>query len=164
MEKIYGTRERQDTIVRTGRNKWVLFYGFGKDDETSESGWEYRHTFARKPSLDEVKAVVVSAINAATEEKILTGFVWNGQSVYLSKENQLNFAAIERSDEVAYPLSLKVGEDSAGEAEYMTFEEKEDFVAFSQAASLYLISTLQEGWKEKDSVDWEQLMKEIQNK
>lgn len=162
MEKIYGTRERQDTIVRTGRNKWVLFYGFGKDDETSESGWEYRHTFARKPSLDEVKAVVVSAINAATEEKILTGFVWNGQSVYLSKENQLNFAAIERSDEVAYPLSLKVGEDADGSAEYMTFATKQDFVEFSQAASLYVLSCVQEGWTEKDSVDWDKLSEGLQ--
>ena len=45
MEKIYGTKKRQDCLVRTGRSKWILFYGFGKDDENSENGWEYRHTF-----------------------------------------------------------------------------------------------------------------------
>lgn len=90
MEKIYGTKKRQDCLVRTGRSKWILFYGFGKDDENSENGWEYRHTFDHKPTLSEVKELVVSAINTATEEKIINGFVWNGKAVYLSPENQLN--------------------------------------------------------------------------
>ena len=61
MEKIYGTKQRQDCLVRTGRSKWILFFGFWKDDEKSESGWEYRHTFNRKPTLSEVKEIVVSA-------------------------------------------------------------------------------------------------------
>ena len=42
MEKIYGTKKRQDCLVRTGRSKWILFYGFGKDDENSENGWEWK--------------------------------------------------------------------------------------------------------------------------
>lgn len=162
MEKIYGTKERQDSILQTGRNKWTLFYGFGKDDEASESGWEYRHTFARKPSLEEIKELVVTAINARTEEKILNGFEWAGKSVYLSKENQLNFAAIERSEGVTYPLSIKVSEDADGSAEYMTFATKQDFVEFSQAASLYVLSCVQEGWTEKDSVDWDKLSEGLQ--
>lgn len=157
MEKIYGTQERQDCLIHTGRNKWTLFYGYGEDGGASESGWEYRHTFTHRPSADEIKELVVAAINAVTAEKILSGFVWNGQRVYLSKENQLNFAAIERSESVAYPLSIKVGEGTDGSAEYMTFAEKKDFVAFSQAASLYVIECVQAGWQEKDNVDWDKL-------
>lgn len=107
MEKIYGTKQRQDCLVRTGRSKWILFFGFWKDDEKSESGWEYRHTFHRKPTLSEVKEIVVSAINKTTEEKIITGFVWNKKQIYLSTENQLNFSAIERSKNIPYPLTLK---------------------------------------------------------
>ena len=37
---------------------------------------------------------------------------------------------------------------------YHTFENASDFVAFSQAASLYVIETVQSGWEEKDNVDW----------
>jgi hypothetical protein len=103
MEKIYGTKQRQDCLVRTGRSKWILFFGFWKDDEKSESGWEYRHTFNRKPTLSEVKEIVVSAINKTTEEKIINGFVWNKKPIYLSPENQLNFSAIERSENIPYP-------------------------------------------------------------
>ena len=35
-----------------------------------------------------------------------------------------------------------------------TFENADDFIAFSQAACAYVIKTVQEGWKEKDEVDW----------
>lgn len=30
----------------------------------------------------------------------------------------------------------------------------DEFISFSQAMSLYVIETVQNGWKEKDSVDW----------
>lgn len=88
MEKIYGTKKRQDCLVRTGRSKWILFYGFGKDDENSENGWEYRHTFDHKPTLSEVKELVVSAINTATEEKIITALSGTGkQYIFHPKTN-----------------------------------------------------------------------------
>ena len=147
MEKIYGTKKRQDCLVRTGRSKWILFYGLGKDEENSENGWEYRHTFDHKPTLSEVKELVVSAINTATEEKIINGFVWNGKAVYLSPENQLNFSAIERSEKIPYPLILKINEQEDGTPIYHTFENADDFIAFSQAACAYVIKTVQEGWK-----------------
>ena len=153
MEKIYGTKQRQDCLVCTGRSKWILFYGFGID-EKSGSGWEYRHTFDHKPTLSEVKELIVSAINRTTEEKIINGFVWNGKPIYLSSENQLNFAAIERSGNIPYPLTLKINEQEDGTPIYHTFENASDFVAFSQAASLYVIETVQSGWEEKDNVDW----------
>ncbi|EOA56917.1 hypothetical protein [Phocaeicola massiliensis] len=96
----------------------------------------------------------MSAINTATEEKIINGFVWNGKAVYLSPENQLNFSAIERSEKIPYPLILKINEQEDGTPIYHTFENADDFIAFSQAACAYVIKTVQEGWKEKDEVDW----------
>lgn len=155
MEKIYGATERHDCIDQTGREKWILFYGFGKDDETSERGWEYRHTFTRKPSLSEVKQLILDTINAATEEKIERDFEWNGQSIWLSKENQLNFTAIRRSESVEYPLRLKVNETTEGNAVYMTFEDRTAFAKFSDAVTVHVLQIWQEGWKEKDNIDWD---------
>ena len=38
--KRFTVTKQQDCLVRTGRSKWILFYGFGKDDdENSENGW-----------------------------------------------------------------------------------------------------------------------------
>lgn len=107
MEKIYGTKERQDCLMRVGQSKWILFYGFGKDDEASDTGWEFRHTFDHKPRLSEIKELVISAINSLTNDKIVNGFAWNNQPVYLSVENQLNYAAIERCKDIHFPPQIK---------------------------------------------------------
>jgi hypothetical protein len=154
MEKIYGTKQRQDGLMHIGRSKWILFYGFGKDDEKSESGWEYRHTFDHKPTLSEVRELVISAINNTTNERIINGFIWNDKPIYLSIENQLNFAAIERSKNIPFPLTLKINEQVDGTPIYHTFENADDFTAFYQMITLYITETIQNGWREKDNVDW----------
>lgn len=153
MEKIYGTKQRQDGIVHIGRSKWILFYGFGKDNESDENGWEYRHTFDHKPTLSEVRELVVSTIDNTTHEKIVNGLVWNGESIYLSIENQLNFAAIERSQSIPFPLTLKINELADGTPVYHTFENTDDYTAFYQAVTMHITETLQNGWEEKDSID-----------
>lgn len=154
MEKIYGIKERQDCLMRVGQSKWILFYGFGKDDETSDTGWEFRHTFNYKPHLSEIKELVISAINSFTSDKIVKGFVWNNQPVYLSIENQLNYAAIERCKDIQFPLVLKINEQVDGTPIYQTFENAEDFHVFSQAIAMHITETVQKGWYEKDNVDW----------
>ena len=58
MNKIYGATERQDGLYKIGRNKWELIYGFGKDSEDEEVGYNYRERFDYKPAADEIKAVV----------------------------------------------------------------------------------------------------------
>ena len=82
------------------------------------------------------------------------GFVWNKKQIYLSTENQLNFSAIERSENIPYPLTLKINEQEDGTPIYHTFENADDFIAFSQSVCAYVIKTVQDGWREKDSVDW----------
>ena len=66
----------------------------------------------------------------------------------------MNFAAIERSKNIPYPLTLKINEQEDGTPIYYTFENVDEFISFSQTMSLYVIETVQNGWKEKDSVDW----------
>ena len=61
MEKIYGTKQRQDCLVRTGRSKWILFFGFWKDDEKSESYNPQIEMFARfktKSSFHKTKRII----------------------------------------------------------------------------------------------------------
>lgn len=157
MEKIYGTKERQDCLVRIGRTKWMLFYGFGKDSESSESGWEYRHTFDHKPTLSEIRELIISTIDTATQEKIVRGFVWNDISVYLSTENQFNFKAAydmaEMSQGETLPVKFKLGEDEAGHPIYHEFTSIDDIRDFYSKAMNHINQTLNDGWTEKDAVN-----------
>lgn len=140
-------------VFRTGKHEWMLIY-------VLPDGSELRERFKYPPGLQQVKDLVIAAVNEYSDKVILNGFEWKGESVYLSKTNQLNFAAVERSQSVEYPLDVKTNEDSDGVAVYMTFKTKEEFVEFSQAASKFIIDTQHAGWKVKDSIDWGKMMEE----
>lgn len=151
MIKVYGTSVRQDGLQKVGRRNFTLFYGLYTDNNGST--YEYRHTFDHQPTWDEVKAVLVDAINEHTKETILNGFVWCDKYVWLSDENQRNFMMIEKLTSEKYPLNVKINEDADGEPVYYTFVSNEEFAVFNKLASQHIIETWQAGWKEKDNLD-----------
>lgn len=141
--------------MQVSRRRWTMFYGYGEDADGH--GYDWRHTFDHKPTLDEIKAVIVAQINANTDEKILTGFVWNGISVYLSSENQSNFKAAYdlnvQTSGALLPIKFKLGEDAEGAAVYYTFEDMATFSNFYTNAVGFIQQCLTEGWEEKDNID-----------
>lgn len=154
MEKIYGAAERMDGIQQTGRKRWEIFYGYGEDDGV---GYNYRLTLDHRPGVHEVRQIILDQINANTDEKILSGFVWNGVRVWLSQENQTNFKAAYdlnvQSGGKMLPIKFKLGEDADGNAVYHTFEDMDAFGNFYMSAVAYINECLNAGWSEKDSLD-----------
>ena len=100
-----------------------------------------------KPTIEQVKQAVFADINAQVKEKIVSGFVWNEIPVWLSEENQMNFA------QAVVPATFKIGEQD-GTPVYLTFETQEDMKAFSDACTQWKQQCLQEGWHRKDAIDW----------
>ena len=121
---------------------------------------EAARQFTGLPETDQMKAeyieTVIEGINAHTDERILTGFVWEGISVWLSAENQRNFSEAQRMAEkygdAVLPLTFKLSEDEDGKAIYHTFRTAEELDAFYAAAFRYVNQCLQEGWEEKDKI------------
>ncbi len=154
MEKIYGATGRNDGIQQIGRKRWEIFYGFGMDGEV---GYNYRLTLEYKPTVHEVKQIIINQINTNTEEKILRGFVWKGKHVYLSTENQANFkAAYDLNMQTGgkmLPIKFKLGEDEEGSAVYHTFADMTEFSDFYVSAVAHINNCLRDGWDEKDSLD-----------
>lgn len=155
MEKIYGAKERQDGLYSIGRNKWELFYGFGKDNPDDESGYNWRQKFKQKPSLADIRAIIKETINNETDHKILEGFVWKGMPVWLSTENQFNYKAAYdlavQTNGATLPVRFKFGTDAV--PVYYNFESLEDFADFYTQAMVHINMVLNEGWAEKDLAD-----------
>lgn len=155
MEKIYGATERQDGLYKIGRNKWELFYGFGKDNPDDETGYNWRQKFKQKPGLADIRAIIKETINNETDRKILEGFVWKGMPVWLSTENQFNYKAAYdlavQTNGATLPVRFKFGTDAA--PVYYTFETLDDFSNFYTQAMGHINTVLNEGWEEKDLVD-----------
>lgn len=160
LEKIYGATARQDGLYKIGRNKYELIYGYGVD---GENGYNWRRRYRNLPTVEELKTDIEDTINAHTDEKILKGFSWNGKKVWLSFENQFNYKAAYdlavQKQGATLPVKFKLGEDE-GKPVYHTFEEMDEFSDFYTKATAYVNQTLKEGWAEKDSVDYDALIKE----
>lgn len=155
MEKIYGAKERQDGLYSIGRNKWELFYGFGKDNPEDETGYNWRRKFKSKPTVEDIRAIIKATINKETDRKILEEFVWKDMPVWLSSENQFNYKAAYdlavQTGGATLPVRFKFGTDEV--PVYYTFESLEDFADFYTQAMVYINTVLNAGWVEKDLAD-----------
>lgn len=108
--------------------------------------------------FETVRNAILADINARTDAKILSGFVWNDKPVWLSGENQFNFKAAYdvavQTEGASLPVKFKLGETQEGEPVYHTFTSLNAFTDFYTKAIAYINQCLQDGWTEKDGIDW----------
>ena len=109
-----------------------------------------------KPSLEQIKSFILNAINRRTDDKILSGFIWNDNQVWLSSENQFNYKAAfdlaMQTNGANLPTVFKFG--SSEEPIYHKFDTLEELTDFYMKAMTYINEQLAIGWAKKDSIDW----------
>ena len=160
MAKISG-KIGDFSLVREERSRYVIGYGLTATRVNDMFEW-YEVQFYKKcdrvPTLERVKEAIHADINKQTDEKILTGFVWNNKPVWLSEENQKNFSEAQRVAQMtegqSLPVKFKLGEDENGEPVYHTFQQLNTLTDFYMAGVAFINQCLQEGWQRKDSIDW----------
>ena len=148
MEKIYGANARQDGLVKVGKS-YYMYYGFGKNSEESEHGYNYRHKFDHMPSLVEIKEKVLEAIDMETKERVTRGFVYESYKVNLSVENQVNYSMFKSMGR--YPVLIKV-EDDAGNDVALSLS-KDEYSTFYTGVQNHIKTCMQSCWNEKASLD-----------
>jgi hypothetical protein len=79
-------------------NKWRIRWDIQPEYQQNEEGNQeergvsfLEYEFKHKPSLDEIKDVVLKWYNDRIDAQIYSGFVWKNMPVWLSKENQFNY-------------------------------------------------------------------------
>ena len=102
-----------------------------------------------KPSFEQAKTAILADINERVKAKIIGGFVWNDKPVWLSEENQMNFA------QAVVPATFKIGEEADGTPIYQEFTTKTELKNFVEACVTYKQQCLTDGWTEKDGIDWD---------
>lgn len=112
------------------------------------------HHTEPSPDAGKMCQAVDSYVNALTDEKILSGFVWKDMPVWLSTENQFNFKAAYdlavQTQGVNLPVTFKLGEND-GNPVYYTFADMDDLMDFYISAIMFIQTCLAEGWQQKDS-------------
>jgi hypothetical protein len=156
MEKIFGTTVRQDGLQRIGRNTWLLFFSLY---ETEDGGtYEYRHTFNRRPTLDEIKEIINAQLSADADERKRNGFKWQGVPVRYDEEAERNITGlsvkIPRLGAAMFPLKFKLGDYPDGTPAFYEFADAEEFESFTDALMLFSQECYNKLWTEKSAIDW----------
>nr|DAL02906.1 MAG TPA: protein of unknown function (DUF4376) [Caudoviricetes sp.] len=158
-----GATERHDEIVKISDNNYLVIIGYGVDADGN--GYTNRRYYDHVPTEAELRADYAALINPRTDAKIATGFTWNGKPVYLSTENQSNFKTaydLARDTNGAnLPIRFKLGEDESGSPVYHTFTKFEVLQDFILKSADYVNTVLNDGWREKDGVDYETLIASV---
>ena len=127
----------------------------GNHIETEYGVWS-EHVFTKIPSFGQLKQFILSEINKRTDEKILSGFEWNGMSVWLSSENQFNYKAAfdlaVQTNGANLPTVFKFGDTE--NPVYYKFDTLEELQDFYMKAMTYINEQLAIGWAKKDAIDW----------
>lgn len=113
--------------------------------------------FDHRPTMEEIKALIVGWYNGKVDEAILSGMRYEDAVVWLSSENQFNYKAAYdlavQTQGATLPVTFKLGTDDA--PVYKRFENLEELTAFYVAVMSYVQQTLADGWERKDAIDWE---------
>ena len=149
MNKVNGT-QASFSPVREDGSRITICYGLKK---LSKDLYEWLEVYLPKKqtsqlSLQTVKDAIIGDINERVKTAIISGFVWEGNPVWLSEENQLNFT------QGVVPVTFKIGEQEDGTPIYHEFTTAEDLKAFNDACIAWKQQCLTDGYTEKDSIDW----------
>ena len=157
MNRVFGNIS-EFALIRQDASCIAVAYDYKPEPDGENATWCEVIINRLSPSFREVKDAIINDINAQTDYKILTGFVWNNIHVYLSIENQRNFSEayhMAQSSSSILPITFKLGEDENEEPVYYTFTTVEELTSFYTQAFAYINQCLNEGWQRKDAIDWE---------
>ena len=164
MLRITHLKSKYVPLSKLASGRWKIHFGFepyyevdeeGNKSETQLGTWT-EALIPFKPSLEQLKKLILDAINKEVDEKILSGFVWKDMPVWLSTENQFNYKAAYdlavMSSGQSLPVMFKFG--TTENPVYYHFSTLEDISDFYVSAMAYINTTLAEGWQKKDAIDW----------
>ena len=149
-------------LIREERGRIVI--GCGLKKITGSKLYEWYEIYVSKAqinqlSLQDVKDAIIKDIDDRTDAKILNGYPFTPDGaedpiiVWLSKESQTNFSEAQRLQII--PVKVKLNETEDKQPIYHTFETVEELDRFYLGGVQYINQCLNEGWAEKDGIDWE---------
>ena len=160
MNKING-KQSDFALMRTEGTQIIIGYGLKKITGTKLYEW-YEVSIPKSQinqlSLQDVKDAIIKNIDDRTDAKILNSYPFTPDGaeepiiVWLSDESQRNFSEAHRLQTV--PVKFKLNEDENKQPIYHTFETYEELNRFYLGGVAYIQQCLNEGWVEKDGIDW----------
>ena len=156
MERAYGQTGVDVLLcINPSKGRWILRYDIQPTENECEVSF-ISQVIEHKPTLKEVKDIILSWMNGEIDKKLIGGFVWKNMPIWLSSENQFNYKAAYdlavQTQGANLPVTFKFG--TTDEPIYHEFKTVDELTQFYVGAMNYINTTLNEGWAAKDAVDW----------
>lgn len=157
MNTITGSLKQYKPIVYNEKTKsYTVSWGLRNIGDQNYQ-WNYK-IFNFKPSLLVIKDTINSAINERTKSYIVNNFRWNGMSIYLSLEKQIDYTLLFNTtlllDGSNLPEQVKFRVN--GENVYYTFENIDDMKDFMIAMNNHIRMHVANGNKAKEEVNYDE--------
>lgn len=149
MEKRYGASGPQNGLEKIGTNRWAVFYGFGKDSEDSETGYNWYQTYDHRPTLDEIKADIVAVIKEESEYRLKYGIKWNGYTVEYSETLKTDLIGILvglQGGIMSFPQKINLGSNADGTPNTYTFNNIEELGSLAALVGSHRGTCSDEEW------------------
>lgn len=150
MNKIYGAAGRQDGLYKVGRNKYEIIYGFGKDSDSEETGWNWRQRFDHLPTQAEIKQAIISAIKEESENRLRYGPVWRGITVEYSEMLKTDLIGILvglQGGMMTLPQKINLGSNADGTPNTYVFESMEELADLSSLVGSHRSACSEQEWE-----------------
>ena len=170
MNKING-KQSDFALMRTDGTQIIIGYGLKKITGTKLYEW-YEVSIPKAQinqlSLQDVKDAIIKDINDRTDARILNGYQWTvlhgddaGKTVnvWLSAENKENYkakydTAKDDPELITWPTKFKVSENDDKTPVYEYFAGITELKTFYYGGLSFIETAVNEGWAEKDAIDW----------
>lgn len=142
--------------VNPKKNKWRVRWDVQSKENDPNSATYMEEEFDHRPTIDEIKSLIIGWYNSQIDNNILSGMTYNGIKVWLSSENQFNYKAAydlaAQTNGKSLPVVFKFGTED--EPVYKQFNTMEELTNFYSQSMAYVQNTLAKGWQVKDSIDF----------
>jgi len=139
--------------INPRKNTWRMRWNYQADADGSVNWLE--EDFNHQPTPAEIKAVFDAWVSNETSRLIREGLTYNGNLVWLSQENQINYKLLHdtavQTGGQNLPVRIKLGTDEA--PVYVTFSSISEIKTFFSLVSNHIQNTIEDGWQKRDSFD-----------
>lgn len=107
MERVKGTAGVKPLeCINPGRNRWAVRLDVQKDAEGAEDAVSYvEEVYDHEPTADDVRSLVLMAIEAYDTSDAVNGFVLDGRKMWLDNLNRTSLLEVARSAAASDPSS-----------------------------------------------------------
>lgn len=132
------------------------------DIKETETGAEWvEHDFDHRPTAGELRTLFNEWVDESVQQEIESGMTYGGSTVWLSRENQLNYMALVLANiKITGLLSVTVRLGTAENPVYKTFRSLITLLDFYRQVQEHIQGCLAAGWAKKDGFDVEPYLRE----